>query len=282
MDLIVKKCTVAFIVCVFELFAQSQSEPKIDWLSGPAVANLGDNLAQIQLDSEYIFANAKDTRKLMNLMGNPSDNQELGLIGTKENGLEWFVLFEYRLVGYIKDDEKGNINSKALLANISEATEKGNKEREKMGARPLHVLSWYEEPRYDDITHNLSWAILAESAGDTIVNYNTRILGRTGFTSIVLVASYQKLNSIKPKVKSLLSGFSYKQGNRYFEFVKGDKVAEYGLTALIAGGAGAAAVKFGLFKYLAGYTKAIIIGIIAVFAGMFKHIKKLFKKKENE
>jgi len=230
-----------FFLCGIASLSFGQ-EPDIDWQRGPGTADLGKSIAQIELDSNYVFAGPEDTRELMTLMGNPPSKQEMGLIAPVEDGLEWFVLFEYKPVGYVKDDEKGNINPKALLKNIKDATDASNKKREEMGGRPLNVIGWYEEPHYDEVSHNLVWAILAESDGDTIANYNTRLLGRTGFTSVVIVASVAKLNSIKNNVETLLSGFSYKEGKRYAEYVQGDKLAEYGLTALVAGGAGAAAV----------------------------------------
>jgi uncharacterized membrane-anchored protein len=90
-----------------------------------------------------------------------------------------------------------------------------------------------------------------------------------------------------------MQGFSYTSGNRYAEFMKGDKVAGYGLTALIAGGAAAAAVKTGLFAKLfkviaaagAALWKFIVIAFAAI-ARFFKQIgaaiKNLFAKKKKE
>jgi len=44
----------------------------------------------------------------------------------------------------------------------------------------------------------------------------------------------------------MIGGFSYSSGYKYAEWRSGDKVAAYGLTALVAGGAGVALVKSGL------------------------------------
>jgi uncharacterized membrane-anchored protein len=60
-----------------------------------------------------------------------------------------------------------------------------------------------------------------------------------------------------------MQGFSYKSGKTYAEFRPGDKIAQYGLAALIGGGAGAAAVKLGLFgalwKFIAKRGKALVL-----------------------
>jgi uncharacterized membrane-anchored protein len=75
--------------------------------------------------------------------------------------------------------------------------------------------------------------------------------------------------------KSVLQGYSFNEGERYTEFRTGDKVAEYGLAALIVGGAAAAAVKTGAFKWLA---KLIYVGVIALIAGIGGIFRKSFRK----
>ncbi len=71
----------------------------------------------------------------------------------------------------------------------------------------------------------------------------------------------------------------FQPGNTYAEFnPKIDKIAEYGLTGLIAGGAIAAAAKFGVFGLLLKYglaaflflKKGLILIIVAIVAGVKK------------
>ena len=60
--------------------------------------------------------------------------------------------------------------------------------------------------------------------------------------------------------------------------MKGDKVAEYGLTALVVGGAAAVATKVGLFKYL---WKLLLVGwklVVAALAGLGAALKRLFTR----
>ena len=140
------------------------------------------------------------------------------------------------------------------------------------GASPgLHVVGWFEEPHYDEKTHNLVWALKARNDnGHESVNYNMRLLGRDGYMSVTLIDEPSKLAYSKPYVASVLSGFNYKSGKSYAEFRSGDKVAEYGLAALVAGGTAAAAAKLGLFaligKFFAKAGKGIVIAIVAVGA----------------
>ena len=76
--------------------------------------------------------------------------------------------------------------------------------------------------------------------------------------------------------EALLDGFSYNPGATYAEYKSGDKLAAYGLAALVTGGAAAAVAK-GAGK---GLFKAIGLGILALFAFFGKFFKKLFQSKK--
>lgn len=258
--------------------AFAQEEPEIKWTAGPTTAELGDDLARIDVPEGYVFAGGDETRKFMEMTGNPPSGRELGVIMPAEEGKNWFLLFEYDEVGYVKDDEKDKIDADAILESVREGTEASNEERKKLGGGEIHVTGWFEKPHYDAKSHNLVWAIEAKGEVDTdrSVNYDVRLLGRKGYISATLVTDPGSLHADLPHVQTLLSGFSFQEGKRYADFVSGDKVAEYGLTALIAGGAGAAAVKLGLFAYLgklfAKGGKLIVAGLVALGAGL----KKIF------
>jgi len=257
-------------------------EPEINWIPGPNVCDLGDNVASIELAESYAFANSDDTKEIMQLMGNPKSNREVGLIMPKDQNANWYIVFEYFPVGYIKDDEKDSIDSDAILESIKEGNEKANEQRREQGFSPLKILGWYEKPHYDDKSHNLVWAVLADSDGKEIVNYDTRLLGRSGYISAVLVTDKDTLDPLKPQVENILSKVSYKKGKSYAAYVQGDKLAKYGLTALIAGGAGAAAVKLGFFKMLAKAWKLVIAGAVAFIAFLGKILKTIFGRKTTE
>ena len=75
-------------------------------------------------------------------------------------------------------------------------------------------------------------------------------------------------------MKKLLGGFTYIEGKKYSQFLPGDKVAKYGLTALVVGGAVGLAAKAGFFAKLAAsfgkLWKPIIAGLVAVVIGLKK------------
>ena len=279
-----RKVAVYFAFSFFLLFALpitsfSQSSD-IAWIPGPQTVELGDKIAEINLGEDYAFANSKDTIKIMELMGNPPSKKEVGMIIPDVENPPWFIVFEYNTVGYIKDDEKDEIDAEAILESIKRGTEEANKIRVKKGFDPLNVTGWHERPHYDAASHNLVWAIVADSKGKEIVNYNVRLLGRQGYMSATLVTDPSTLDTYKSEVENIIANFSYKRGKSYAEYVQGDKLAKYGLTALIAGGAGAAAAKTGLLKVLAKYIKVIVLGVIGFFAALWKKIKRLFGVRE--
>src|SRR5258708_31869958 len=217
--------------------AQPGQQPKIhiDWQTGPTVGKLGD-IAEIKIPQGYRFSGKDGAQKLLQITENIPNGRELGVIVADD--ANWFMIFEFSESGYVKDDEGGKLDADAILKSIQEGTEAANKERAKHGWKPFHVNGWERQPFYDPQTHNLTWAILGkgDEPGSTgSVNHSIRILGRRGNMSVDLIASPAEYSSLTPQFNSLMSGFTFKQGNRYSHFVSGDKVAEYGLTALIVG-----------------------------------------------
>lgn len=210
----------------------------------------------------------------MELTHNIPSGSELGVFGPDD--LKWFVVYDFDDTGYIKDDEKSSLDADAMLKSIQTATEKGNEERKRRGWGTLTVLDWMQPPHYDEATHNLEWSTKCQDdQGKRVANHNTRYLGRRGVMRASLVADTDELAATLPQFHRVMNGFAYYPDNNYRAFVKGDKVAEYGLTALVVGGSAAAAAKGGLFKYL---WKLIVVG----FAALGGVLKKLFSRKKDE
>jgi uncharacterized membrane-anchored protein len=277
-------CFIFGFLILLLLFAPIQghaANQQIDWVPGPAIVDLGKDLAQMDLGEEFVFANPEDTRMLMEQIGNPPSDREIGLIVPKVEDPKYFIVLEYFPVGYVKDDEKESIDADAILESIRQGTEQANKQRQEKGFAPLNVVGWYEEPHYDMDSHNLVWAIIAESGENQVVNYDVRLLGRHGYISAVLVTDPATLQYDKRQVEKTIANLSYKKGKSYAEYVKGDKVAKIGLTALIAGGAATVAAKTGLLKMLAKSWKLVFAGLAAFFGAVGKTFKSIFRKKRD-
>lgn len=250
----------------------AQAPPEIDWVEGPTTVDLGD-VAQIELGDEYVFADGEDAREILEYVGDPVSNLEVGVVCAKAEDEYWTVWFDYDPIGYVKDDEKESLDSKAILESIKQGNEEQNKIRIERGIPPVKVIGWYEEPHYDVDSHNLVWCVLAESEGIQLVNYNTRLLGRHGYMAVNLVADLTTLVATKASLEDITEHFSWKQGKSYAEWVSGDKVAEIGLTALAAGAAGAVLAKTGLLGKIWKFLVAGVVALVAAISGLIKRLR---------
>ncbi len=248
------------------------SQTAINWQTGPGVASLKQT-AEIKLPSGYRFADGKETQRLFKAAGEPVSGREMGMLLPEQGS--WSVVFEFSDSGYVKDDDKDKLDPEKLLKAIIKGNEYGNEERKKTGVPPLTIIGWEQKPAYDSATHNLEWAIRAESGDRPIINYNTRLLGRKGVMEVILIVKPDALADTLPTFKELLKDYSFKSGESYAEFRQGDKLAKYGLAALITGGAVAVAAKTGLLTaILLIFKKAwklVVIGAVAVVS-FFKRL----------
>jgi uncharacterized membrane-anchored protein len=271
----------ATLLCTMAAWGQEPAaqEPKvkIDWNDGPTVGQLGD-IAEIKIPEGFRFSGKEGAQKVLELTHNLTSGNELGVIVPDQGG--WYLIFEFDDTGYVKDEEGSHLDGDAILQNIRENTERGNEERKKRGWRAFHVNGWQKPPYYDPQTHNLTWAILGkgDDPGDGgSVNHSIRILGRRGTMNVDLVVDPEEYLASKTQLDNLIGGFHYKPGSRYSDFARGDKVAEYGLTALIVGGAGAVALKTGL---LAKLWKFIVMAVVALISFLKKIINAIRGKEE--
>ncbi len=207
--------------------------------------------------------------------GEPVSGGELGMVAPTNE--DYTVIFQFSEVGYVKDDDKDNLNADKLLASIKRGTAEANKERERAGRPPIEVVGWEFPPKYDPTTHNLEWAIRGSIEGRPLLNYNTRLLGRKGVMEVVLVVNPDRLNETLPSFRSLLAGYSFQTGETYAEYRAGDKVAKYGLGALVLGGAAVGAAKLGLFAWLAVFLKKGWKLLVIAVAAVASFFKKLFR-----
>jgi uncharacterized membrane-anchored protein len=245
--------------------ARGQEGPQIPWEKCPCEGQLG-SVALVSVPEGFAFVGKDGVKQFMEATENPVSGSELGAILKTTGNESWFVVFSFSNIGYVKDDEKDKLDANAILTSIREGTEESNNERRERGWPTVEVTGWQRAPFYDTATNNLTWATNARSNNDTGVNYSVRLLGRYGVMNVDLVVSPQTLPAAVAEFNGLLQNFTFRSGNRYAEFRSGDKVATYGLTALIAGGVGAAAMKSGLLPKI---WKGLVLGLIAL-AGAIK------------
>ena len=108
------------------------------------------------------------------------------------------------------------------------------------------------------------------------LNYDVRVLGREGVLSMNAVAGMPQLASIERDMKGLLRVATFNEGHRYEDYNKStDRMAAYGLGALVAGGL---AAKAGLFAKLGALLLSLKKFIILGLAALGGAIAKLFRR----
>ncbi len=255
------------------------------WKVGPTTLDLGHDV-KLDLPSGYRFLPKEYATKVLERNGNYHNDNLLGLIAASSESDDWFVVVTFDEEGYIKDDEK--IDADALLSGMRDGTKEMNEERQQHGFKPLTVEGWSDPPRYDQVKHELVWALVVSDPDGKSVNYNTRVLGRHGYVSLDLVTDPDKLAAHRSDANALLAGTGFAGCARYQDFdSKKDKVAEYGLAGLIMAGAGLGAAKLIKIGLIAKFWKVILAAIIAgkkaVAAAVFAlvaYLKRLFGKKK--
>ncbi|MBN8480508.1 MAG: DUF2167 domain-containing protein [Xanthomonadales bacterium] len=248
--------------------AQEQNPiASLDWHKGPATEDIAAK-ATIHTDADLSFLDEANSKRFLELTGNiPEDGNYI----IASESAQWWATFAFDPVGYVKDDEK--IDADELLATLKSGDAPSNEYRRSLGLGELHTVGWVVPPHYDAQTRRLEWGLKVRSGSGESVNYTVRLLGRTGVMNATLVADPQTLDKDIPLFKASLGGFAFKPGETYAEYKEGDRVAEYGLAALVVGGAAAVAAKTG---FLAKFWKLIVLGAGALVAA----VGRLFGRKK--
>ncbi len=243
---------------------------------------LGGN-AKIKLTDDFKFLDPANARKvLVDLWHNPPGAGSVtGMIVPKGFLVTegWAAVLQWSDVGYVKDSEYDGIDFTKMLATEMEKNREESKNREAAGYGQMLLTGWATPPHYDKQTHKLYWAKSYDvKRSEQALNYDIRVLGRNGVMELSMLADMSDLSVIEEKVPAILGMVDFTDGNRYTDYKKGDKVAAYGIAGLIAGGVLAKAGFFKvIFLFAAKFFKVIIVGVVALFAGL----AKLFGKKNS-
>jgi uncharacterized membrane-anchored protein len=253
-------------------------------IKGPAEVKLRDQ-ATLKLPAGYLWVPEPAAGQLMKAMGNHPDERELGLVFPQSDADGWLIVAEYEKSGYIKDDDAKNWNVDELFKSLKEGTEAANEGRRKEGYPELEIMGWVEKPTYEAQSHRLIWSMSARQKGAPAeapmsINYNTYALGRDGYITLNLITGLQKIAQDKQHAQTLLAALSFDEGKRYADFNSStDKVAEYGLAALVGG---LAIKKLGMFALAAAFlAKFAKVGLLT-FAGGAAVFRKFFKKDKGQ
>lgn len=253
--------TAMFLLCTQLLPLQNNIPPQLQnalaecnrvKLAGPTKALLG-SLGSINVPAGLFFIPETQAIALQRAVGNTFEGNILGVV-TSADFEPMFVLEQIKH-GYISDSEADQLHSQAsgLLDTIRQNTEKGNQHHAASGMPTLVIGGWDEQPDYNKSKRVLSYSIRASEGDIPTINYVQLLLNREGMIRCVAVSNLAASANVKQTARALVANISMNAGQRYEDFKPGvDKMAEFGLTALITG---VIAKKFGLFA---------LIGVILV------------------
>jgi uncharacterized membrane-anchored protein len=245
----------------------------LEWVEGPTTVEVAGN-SSLMVPDGYLFLDAPNTARFLEITQNLGSGKEV-MIGPATLG--WQAYLQFVDDGHVKDDE--HIDAPALLDAMKKGTEAANPSRRERGWADVRVVDWAVAPAYNPATKRLEWATVLESKGHRNANFDTRILGRRGHTSVTMVAQMEQLEGDRSALDDVLAGYSFNSGETYADFKPEDKVAEYGLAAMVIGGATAVAAKKGMLAPLLAFLAASWKLVAAVVVGLVAWLGSLFKRK---
>lgn len=243
---------------------------------------IGDDLATLRVPDGFAFLDPQDAQWMLRSWGNPQSNPPLGMVVPRDavSGRlgGWAVIVDFEEHGYISDEDADKIDYNELLTTMQADVEQHNAERQRSGYATVHLKGWARPPHYDAEEKTLHWAKILQfdNQPDPILNYNIRLLGRRGVLVMNFVAAIDQLPVIERHLNTVLAMASFNPGHRYVDFnPELDKVAAYGLAALVAG---KVASKIGLMALALAFLKKFWILPLLVGGWFFRGRRK---KKQN-
>lgn len=243
---------------------------------------LKDGIATLQVPQGFKYLDGKSADKVLEeFWGNPkSEVPSLGMIMPDSLNVAFgassgYVFnITYEDIGFVKDDDAGDINYNDLLKQIKDDLVEENKQRIKQGFETADLIGWASTPFYDKEKKVLHWAKEIKFGTDTGVNtlnYDIRILGRKGVMNLTAISTMSNLSIVKKDIDKVLNTVQFNTGNQYKDFdSKVDNVAAWTIGGLVAG---KILAKVGFFAVILKFWKIAALAIFAFFAGIWKKIK---------
>lgn len=247
-------------------------------VAGPATVALG-KVGELKLPADYHCVAKESLNRFYELTQNVPSGNEVGVVLAPG----YMLFFDYDETGYVKDEDKDQLDGEKLMKSMTENQDAANESRKQRGWDEMKLKGWATAPHYDAKTNNLKWAINLTSSRDGFkqvwINESIRLLGRSGVMNVTLASSTEGFKVAEVEAEKLLAGnFNYVAGQKYAEYKAGDKVAAYGLSALVLGGGAVMAAKLGWFAAFGAWIgkawKAFVFVLIAAGAVL----KKLWNK----
>jgi len=201
-----------------------------------------------------------------------SDSEAVAMVSTSGDVL--YLTFVSS--GFVTADDWKEVDAPKMLQDIRDATDGQNEERKKNGQSGLQVDGWVQEPRFDAARHSVVWILKLheDNGGRPFLNATALALGRDGYERFVLAADADNPAKARSELNSLVGNFSYNKGSRWTDHLSGDKLAGFGIAALVGTVAGATIAKTVGFGALLLLLKKFFVLIVAAVIGAIAWLRK--------
>ena len=267
----------------YGLTQEQLDELKQDQITGQTgTISLSECHTSLTVPQGFVFLDKEQSKKLLvDYWGNPEIRVEdvLGVLVPDDS--EYFYqinvayVISYDNTGYVKDDDASSIDYNEFLEQLKKTSAEENQKLPE--DQRMELVDWAATPKYISSDHVLVWAKLFHTADAAqVINYDMRILGKSGFVSINAVITPDELKEVQAKETAVIHSVEFDKGYKYVDFDSTkDKISDWTIGGLVAGSILAKSgvlAKLGIF--LLKFWKLIAVGAVAALAG----ICKLFKK----
>lgn len=281
-------CFVAVLLANQDAFGQAEDKRALLAAMQPKTGKIqiANGMVDLNIGQNFKYLNNADaTTMLTKILDNPPGAAEgnLGMILPAAQDEEWFAVLSYSAEGHVPDADAASVNYDDLLKQMQQQTVEDLKARRDSGFAGIKLLGWAQRPYYDASTKKIYWAksIQFDDQPNPTLNYDVRILGRTGYLNIKIVDSMDQLPKINSEMPEILAMANFTPSNTYADYIaRTDHTAAYGIAGLVAGGILAKAGFFkGLLVLAAAFWKIIAVAVIGFFAAIGNFFRKLLGRK---
>ena len=135
-----------------------QIESSLEYKTG--VIELSEGDATITVPQGFKFLGKEQSNYLLtDVWANLPDSSILGML-VSDKGIYSGVIYtiSYDPMGYVKDEDAGDINYDELLKEQQQETRDANPARVQLGYPPIEFIGWAANPYYDADKKVLHWA----------------------------------------------------------------------------------------------------------------------------
>ena len=262
---------------------------EFEWVSSdvsPQI-NIPNSKASINLEDFYyvdILENYRQVQQLMywsNGIEYPRTTHYLDIYLTDQDS---YVVNVEKFIGdgYIKGDDWSQVDPDEFLEQLKSASVENNKERLKNGYNTVQDIRWHIKPEFNkDLGYVYYSLIVVFDDGNETYNSTAMVLGREGYTDLTFVFKESIAHLMPNEIDKVVQSFDYNSGVQYSDFKAGDKIAAYGVGALVAGSLGIKGLaKTGGLAVIAAFAKKLWFIILLPFIFLFRLVSGNKKKEQ--